>query len=330
MHVDFPHCRPPSLDPPGVPPIERLAVNHFIALPSVLPLPVLSKARDAARRAVCLSNLRQWSIAGSTGASHNDSFPLTTSYPGSDTMRDSNGVSWTVGPEQHRNHHAELNPVKPASGGASILIPHGRKKMILGQYLSRDILDCPRMDLWLYRVRGERSAGDNNPDEGDGLHSYASRDNFYNATDENDPTGDPFHENRPGIDRIRPAKRDPGDPWFAEDWTGRMPNTASLAQQVCQHLQRTGRYPGPNADRDQLPRLPAARRRATPLGSPGRGPRRPTRQLRPLPETGTPRTHLNTSDPPKHLGPTYVGQIAEAEWPTPHPMTDWAWVWAWA
>jgi prepilin-type N-terminal cleavage/methylation domain-containing protein len=75
--------------------IELLVVIAVIALLAAILIPALSRAREAARRAVCLGNLRQLQVAWETYASEHDSFIVNGEAYGP-VKGDSRGTPWLV------------------------------------------------------------------------------------------------------------------------------------------------------------------------------------------------------------------------------------------
>ena len=88
-----PECPPPAGHPAGAfTLIELLVVVAIIAILAAMLLPVLSKAKDKARTALCMSNLKQFDLALITYADDQSEYP--TNY-----MNATDCTSWNWGDE---------------------------------------------------------------------------------------------------------------------------------------------------------------------------------------------------------------------------------------
>lgn len=123
--------------------IELLVVISIIALLIALLLPALSQAREAARRSVCGSNVRQIMIGHHVYANENDGVipALTLAQQGHHTWWNTHGV-W----------QNPLNHIDDWRKG-----PVSFNRLIMGDMLEHAVLFCPSVEGGPTNAQGESS-----------------------------------------------------------------------------------------------------------------------------------------------------------------------------
>lgn len=121
--------------------VELLVSISIIALLVAILLPSLSSAREAARRAVCVSNLRQMAIGGITGAADYNNVPVGMPIP--------DGGAFS-------KHWPSFRGL--SNGGANAApYPTGMLRLADQNYLAKEPIQdgsfaCPSMDVPVYRA----------------------------------------------------------------------------------------------------------------------------------------------------------------------------------
>jgi prepilin-type N-terminal cleavage/methylation domain-containing protein/prepilin-type processing-associated H-X9-DG protein len=106
--------------------VELLVVISIIALLMAVLLPALTKARKAAKRVVCMSNMRQLVVAWMTYAENNDGklvnggqytgnnpFPTEPYWCTGFATADDHGFDWNIGGYWGSNEYCTTNPSSP-------------------------------------------------------------------------------------------------------------------------------------------------------------------------------------------------------------------------
>src|SRR6201989_2481647 len=81
---------------PGFTLIELLVVIAIIAVLIALLLPAVQSAREAARRAQCINNLKQIALAAHNYLSSNNVLPMQTTFPAGDIQNWGWSYGWPL------------------------------------------------------------------------------------------------------------------------------------------------------------------------------------------------------------------------------------------
>ena len=112
--------------------VELLVVISIVALLIALLLPALNGAREAVRKAACLSNVRQLSIAATAGATDNGGYMVNAELSNPQNLQNTQAGFGTLG-----------NFITHPSGRT----PTGMQRLVEKGYFVPELTRCPSMDF---------------------------------------------------------------------------------------------------------------------------------------------------------------------------------------